>query len=300
MSTEPKTLNEAQIMGDIRKATPFMITLSRSVIIRTIMSNRGYTQEVHREGWRMLHGLMSHQRYWLPGEDLPDTPQEQALDELDRLDNEYFTFAQACIVRRFPDQARYLFKNVHAVHGHEAVLMVKAYVERLQALREGSDPFRDATREADREAVRLLESRYVAGAEIEARLVGLIEQATSLPAIPDRDPYALSEAAYQALAREVRIWLQDWRDTARAAFQDRRYLIRLGLASPRKKRVKRRKAKPNAPVAPVMPASPVASEAPAEPECAADGPAPEAPADGPEPEAPADGPAPTEGGACHE
>jgi len=257
MAVTHQPLTQGEINRDIKKGTPFMITMSRSLPIRTIMSYRGYTNLVHRKGWKLLYRLMSHQRPWIPGQDLPPTPQQEAMNELDRLDNEYFAFARACIERRFTEQARYIFKNLRAVSGPEALLMVKAYVERLQALRDGTAPYREDTREADQEAVKLLEERYVAGEEIEARLLELVEQAMALPEIPNRDPQAMDEATYQELAYEFHIWLDDWRTTTRAAIKDRRYLIQLGLAKARRKKRPAPQMKTEAPAAgPESPAGP--------------------------------------------
>lgn len=236
MSTEHVTLTEEQIQGDIRKAIPFLSTLSRSRAIRLVMAGRGYTNEVHRTGWSLLHQVMSHQRPWLPDGQEPVTPQVEAMAELDRLDNLYFAYARACMEPRYPEQARFLFKNLHVGVGPESILNFKAYVERLQSMREGSDPHRDELREADRAAVQLLESRNLAGAEVEARLLSLVDQAMDVVPGEDGDPYLMEAAAYQALAWEFHIWLKDWRATAKVAVTGRRARIRLGLARFRRKR----------------------------------------------------------------
>lgn len=88
---------------------------------------------------------------------------------------------------------------------------------------------------ADREAVLLLESRNLAGPEVETRLLGLVARAMKVEPMPADDPCALDEADYQALAREFHIWLKEWREKARVAIKNRHYLIRLGLARFRKK-----------------------------------------------------------------
>jgi len=248
MNTEPTVITEEVIKRDIKKGYPFCSTLSMSEAIRNVLAERGYTPVVHRQGWTLLYQLMSHERPWVPEPALTATPQELAMAELDALDNEYFAYARACIDPRYPEQARYLFKNLKVGTGPEAVTNVMAYVERIQAMRDGTNPRREALREADRAAVLLLEERKVAGPEIEARLLALCEQVMAIEPAGAPDPYRLDEAEYQALAREFHIWLKDWRETARVAFKSRRVLIRLGLARLRKK------PKPAAPEQPVKPA----------------------------------------------
>jgi len=236
MNDEHTTLTENQIQGDIKKGTPFLSTLSRSRAIRLLIAERGYTNEVHRTGWSLLYQVMSHQRPWLPDNEAMVTPQASAMAELDRLDNLYFAYARACIETRYPEQASFLFKNLQVGVGPESILNFKAYVERLQSMREGSNPYRDEMREADRAAVERLESRNVAGAEVEARILALVDQAMDVVPDEDADPYLMDTAAYQALAWEFHTWLKDWRDTAKVAVTGRRARIRLGLARFRRKR----------------------------------------------------------------
>jgi len=234
-ANEPLTL--AQVRSDIMMGTPFIFTVTHSKSIRNILTERGYTDAVHRHGVDMLARLVGNQRRWSDPLDESPTPQREALDELDRWDNRNFAYAQAALEHHYPEQADYVFKELRARYGIQSMLVIRIFLERIRNLREGLDPYREESREADRAAVRLLEERNILSAEVERRLAELIElSVTDIPLDPeaDPDPLALDEEAFQELARDFRSWIRDWRKTARTAIKDRRYLIRLGLSKPRK------------------------------------------------------------------
>lgn len=114
-----------------------------------------------------------------------------------------------------------------------AVANVRIILDRVTALREGTDPDRGGTREADRAAAAVLAQRNIVSAESGRRLRGLVETATAAAPLPVDLPTERTDE-YQAAARALIAWLGDWRETARAVVTRRDYLIRLGLASPRK------------------------------------------------------------------
>jgi len=192
MFTEPFTITEEVINRDIKKGLPFCWTMSKSEALRSILAKRGYTHEEHNKGWMLICQLMSRRRPWIPESDLVATPQAQAMAELDALDNKYFAYVRACVEPRYPAQAGYIFENLNFGTGPEALVSLKAMVERTQTLRDGTDPHREETREADQAAVLLMEDRNVAGPEIEARLLALIEQAMEVP-ILEQDQAAVAE-----------------------------------------------------------------------------------------------------------
>lgn len=238
MNANETLLTMAQIKSDIMKALPFMLTMSQSRPIRNILLKRGYTRAEHHHGWRMLFQLMCHQHPWSEHLVEAPSPQHEALAELDRWDNQNFRFARAALEHHYPDQAAYVFKELEIQYGPQSMPAIRTFLERVRTLREGLDPYREAHREADLAAVLLLEARNIVGPEIEQRLNRLIALSLELPSEPEEeehDPRAMDEAAYQELARAFRAWLRDWRNTARAAIGNRRYLISLGLSKSRKK-----------------------------------------------------------------
>lgn len=237
MNANEISLTLAQLKRDIMNGTPFMFALSHSKPIRLIMRERGYTMEEHRLGWRMLFQLMSHRRPW-DEDDGMSAALKEVVAEVDRWDNSSFAYARAALEHHFPEQAAYIFKDLRAKYGAQSILVVKTFLERVKILREGLDPHREASREADLAAARLLEERNIVDPEIEARLNELIERSMDLSPEPEEeaDPFAMDEAAYLELADTFHAWLKDWRQTARAAIKNRNHLIRLGLTRPRKQR----------------------------------------------------------------
>ena len=144
--------------------------------------------------------------------------------------------------------------------------VIYTFLDRVAALRDGSDAARANTRTEDRAAAELLAARRGVAAKLErdvalaglskrlatvetgapmatsldalryrgpeeARLRGLIAEATSLADMPaplEPDPSDLDKKA-----SALQGWLRDWRETARVLVTRRDYQIRLGLAERR-------------------------------------------------------------------
>ena len=232
MGNAERELSRAEINRDIMRGVAFLGTLSRSSDIRRILADRGYTNEEHQAGWRSLLEVMG----WKPdlpvSESVSAIEQEQAIAELDNWDGPNFSIARAVLRRLHPDQEAYIFDNLLAAQGAAAVGSVKTYLVRVSAMREGTDPSRAALREEDRAAVASLETRKVAGAELEAHLAALIETATTAAPIAP-DPVDEGPSERQQAARRLHAWLADWRETARVVITRGDYLIRLGLVNRR-------------------------------------------------------------------
>src|SRR5690606_16775402 len=125
--------------------------------------------------------------------------------------------------------AAYVFEGLTAKTGADAIGAVRTFLDRVAALRNGTDPQRASTREQDGQAAALLATRRIVDEAEEARLRGLIEEATRLadmpPLPPEPDP-----SQRQQTARALEAWLNDWRSTARVLITRRDHQIRLGLA----------------------------------------------------------------------
>ncbi len=197
------------------------------------MVDIGYTAAEHKLGWSTALDLLGYK----PGLELPDVgplSQSNAIAELDQWDGPNFTRSRAALERLHPRQARYIFEGLQATTGAAAVGSVKTYKDRVIALREGTDPDRDDSREADREAVKTLEQRNIFNSEIGAHLSELIAEATKLAPSTEVQEDTTRDEAYQRKAHEFHAWLTDWRETARAVVTRRDYLIKLGLSRRRR------------------------------------------------------------------
>lgn len=144
--------------------------------------------------------------------------------------------ARAALERLYPDQARYLFNGLNAQTGAGSVGSVHTFLDRVAALRDGTDPERADSRNEDKAAVQLLIDRRILTPDIEAHLRNLIQTARALAPEPV-EPDLTAETAYQTATEQLHAWLTDWRETARAVVTRRDYLISLGLAERRAPKV---------------------------------------------------------------
>ena len=231
MGDDPRELTASEISRDVNRAVKFMSTLSLSRDIRRILDGRGYTAKEHKLGWRYLLAVMGWEPE--PAECGGGGDQDKAIAELDQWDGPNFAVACVALRRRYPDQEAYVFQDLTARTGAAAVGSVKTYIDRVAALRDGTDPSRAAMRSKDKSAVATLETRKVAGADLEAHLAGLIKQATTVAPMPPSDSVVEDPESYQRVARDLHDWLSEWRETARAVITRRDYQIRLGLIARR-------------------------------------------------------------------
>ncbi|MFO0577794.1 MAG: hypothetical protein U1A78_27625 [Polyangia bacterium] len=232
----PKPTYSRQVMEEApSRVLQFLGGVGTSVLIRGALAKVGYTDKDHQEGWSLLHRAS--------GYDSPATDPEvdraaaDAIAELDAWDEPNFRLARAALERRFPEQAGFLFAGLEPAAGAAAVLSVRTFLDRLDAL-EGKAKGRDhkdgARKQADAAAVALLSGRRITGEE-RARLRRLVAVAEK-GAAPDAQQEKLAaaseaqaEARLQALV-DLRAWYDEWAETARVIIKRRDQLIRLGLA----------------------------------------------------------------------
>ena len=201
--------------------------LSRKPAIRNIARQAGYTQREHDEGWELMLYLMGYQQPSGVAEPSLNTLYDSSVAALDQWDGPNFQRARAALERLHPQQAAYIFSNLQATTGVESVGTVNTFVQRVVALRDGTDPARADTRAEDKAAVQTLAERNIFNAEVEAYLKDLIAKAKSADPGPvvvkDTDPQ------YQIKAEQFDKWLKDWRRTLRVAITRKDYRIQLGL-----------------------------------------------------------------------
>lgn len=201
--------------------------LSRKPAIRNIARQAGYTQREHDEGWALMLYLMGYQQPSGVAEPQLNALYDSAVATLDQWDGPNFQRARAALERLHPQQAVYIFANLQAATGVESVGTVNTFVQRVVALRDGTDPARADTRAEDKAAVQTLADRNIFNAEVETYLKDLLANATKADPGPvvvkDTDPH------YQCKAEQFDKWLKDWRRTLRVAITRKDYRIQLGL-----------------------------------------------------------------------
>lgn len=239
----------------------FLRAISRHAMIREILQSVGYTNEEHQRGIGLFSALMGFGAE-KKGVETPQNKAFQALSQLDAWDEPNFAKAKAALKARFPEQEEYLFKGLEAKKGVGAIWSVGTYLERLEAMRSGSEAKRKGQKKADQEAVLYLETRRLAGKEIEERLRGWLAEAKNFDAgsvAPAEDAKLSKKEAKKAKAaaeaedseggaleaddenpqiqsdaEAFDLWLRDWKTTARIEIKRREYRIALGLTARRK------------------------------------------------------------------
>lgn len=212
----------------------FLGGVGTSPFIRAALGHFGYSDRDHQEGWSLLHRASGYQV--TTAEPPSDRTAADAIAELDAWDEPNFRLARAALSRRHPEQAEFLFTGLVAAAGAAAVLSVKVFLDRLDALAgvaEGRDHRVKGLKQADAAALKTLAGRGIT-AEERARLRRLIAEAergekAAPPSARDTDD---AEIRLEALAA-LRAWFDEWAETARVVIKRRDQLIRLGLAKRR-------------------------------------------------------------------
>ncbi len=227
VSYTDETLNEAPA-----DATRLLGAIGAEPSIRTSLHLAGMQDEDIIEGRNLLLAcLAAPSASPIVTETEASRSQREAVVELDEWDEPNFARYQAALVRRFPAQARFVFDKLSAARGIDAVRGVATFKARVEALRDGSDPNRTATRKEDRKAFELLEQRGLTAKHLK-HLSALVETALG-PTTPLEQTRAAHDEARRKALLELKLWVNEWSAVARASIKKRSYLIRLGLANRR-------------------------------------------------------------------
>lgn len=239
--TTADTAPSRQVLDEApARAIHLLRALGTHLSIRSILAARGYSDEDHREGWRLLHEAAGYDsRAAAPSASLIaplDESVRSAINELDAIDEPLLRILRASLGRRFPEQSAFVLDGLSAAQGAGAVVVIATILERLDAL--AIDPARKKTRADDRKALDLIAQRGYGPARLK-ELHALVKRAQSSPSTlpPTADAAAPANApARVAALGALHSWWKEWSEIARAVIHRRDHLITLGLArrAPRK------------------------------------------------------------------
>lgn len=221
----PQVLEEAPA-----RAAKLLLGIGAIATVRTQLAAAGMTSDDLLEGRKLLLACLAQPERMAPELDSEDAKSTRAaVAELDAWDEPSFARYGAALRRRFPSAYAYVFRELKASTGSDAVAGVATFLARIKALAEGSDPARSDSVKDDAKAVALLETRGLKASE-RKRLDALVKLALgpteSLGALP------AEETDDERLARlaQLKAWYDEWATTARVVVKKRMHLIRLGLA----------------------------------------------------------------------
>jgi len=226
------TLSARDIDQSVAWGGKFLRAASIKSDIMELLVGLGYSDPEHKHGWDLYLKMLGYigANTKVPTVTVKSTSQLQALTEIDRYDEPTFCRATAALSRLHPEQYSYVFGDgLSPKSGTEAMGSVLTFLNRYAALRDGTDPQRADTADADKAAAATLEARNIVTPAIEKHLRELIEivkhsASPSTPASTD------SEESLQAAAQAFADWLRDWRTTASAGIVRRDYRIMLGIS----------------------------------------------------------------------
>lgn len=203
------------------------ITSNQSVWVA--LSEAGMTKEALDEGRSLLNtALLLQTDQTRPGADA----QRKALAEVDAWDEPHFRAYKATLRRHHPLAGAYVFHDLSATTGLKAVIGVQTFLNRVDALDDGTDPHRKDTKTEDKAAADHLATRGLTRAE-RTRLRGLVQAALGEGREAPREEVEAQHAAAQARATsllELRSWYDEWSSIAHAHVKKRSHLISMGLA----------------------------------------------------------------------
>jgi hypothetical protein len=225
-------ISEKIIALDVKRGSKFMRALGTRPELRAALAPRSYTEEEHQRMWGLLLILMGYS----PKPAAPQGPNENlaSLTYIDNSDGPLLRAIKAVLEDRYPDSYGYIVGSLTAATGTAAVAVVQQIVDRYAAVRDGTDPARQAKREEDKKAAEALASRAVLDAAIEADFRRHLERAQAIAPKIGEAPATEAQKKYQEAAREFHISLKEWREIARQTITRRDYLISLGLAERRR------------------------------------------------------------------
>ncbi len=237
-----------------------MLTFLQGVsdpVIRALFAPLGWSDQRLDAAWSLLNELKAATK--VPSGSTLD-PVTDAIASCKAWQDTGLIRARAMMQLVLPEQAAFMFHDVVAGAGTEAVLNVSTFLQRRKQLENGAE--RKASRKADHDALVVLEETGVTKEAIR-QLQGFVDTVqTVAPAHPSR--LAEADAKRTEVLRKIHAWVTAWSEMARTVVTRRDQMIKLGIAK-RRPRAKAKgavvtpAAKPMTPPVVIQPAAPEGS-----------------------------------------
>jgi hypothetical protein len=242
-----------------QRAVTFLFAIGMQPALEALLGKFGYTPEDHARGWALVFIVGGIAIDPKAAASAAQSEAAAAVGEIDAWESGGFARAQAALRHLHPAQERFVFADLVAGRGAEAIQPLMTFLDRLDALE--SSPERKATRKADSAALATLASREL-DEKLRKHLRERVVTASTLAGTATEHVPVDVEKRIEALHALYR-WHEDWSNTARTVIKRRADLISLGLA---KRQDRKPKKKPNdTPAVPPAPAVPLLPAAPAVP-----------------------------------
>ena len=210
------------------RAVKFLRAAGTNLGIFAKLQMRGYSDVVHRQGWRYLEATSN---IGIVVDECPELAPEvvAAIAELDDLDDEWHKILTVSWKHDHPEQLKHVVGERKPARGGAAVMNMAGFYKGLNDLE--SSPERTASRDADKAALDVVAPRGMGPKELAAVNL-LLEQAMSTPLARLRTPEeeAAADEAYVHALGSLRKWYEVWSTIARVVIKRRDRLIQLGLA----------------------------------------------------------------------
>lgn len=236
---DAENLTDRTLEQALESATRFVLGVNSLPVVRAILKPRGLTDAEIDRASALIQEVLAIR---LPPTQALFTAESKAQREavvwLDNWDEPSFREVAAILSNGFSSTRDWLFDNLTAGAGADAVLAARTFCHRYQQLQSGSAPGREAHAADDAAALaRLAERGYGpdAIAEVQSQLAVAFGPTPEL--VADADAASLAATRRQKLV-ELKKWYDEWATTARNYVKRKSYLITLGLASRRVRKPK--------------------------------------------------------------
>lgn len=201
---------------DRLRALKFMDYIGGTPEVFSAMQDGGFRREDLTEGRTLFHQTAL---FLGPAAIVQNAKAAEARASIDRWDEPNLRRYRAAVARFHPLAEPRLFKGIKAGTGAQSILTVALFLDRVEAMEEGRD----------RAVITTLEKRGLTKS-VRADLRKLLALATK---IESSEPVEETLAAHRENLLALKVWFDDWAETARTSRLNRFHLIHLGLAKRR-------------------------------------------------------------------